>query len=959
MGPERGDLRRQTPFVGRQELGDLTAVLARARAGHGGLILVAGEAGVGKTRLCEEAVASSGLSMLRGAASERGTTPYGPLVVALRDHLRREPDSLRDSGPLAGHLGILLPELGAPPAGTDRETLAAAVTDALSAIARGCPTALMLDDLHWADAAILELLPSIATSAPEWPLAILCVYRSDEISRGHPIRRLRAELRRSGRLAEVAVGGLDPNAAARIASNVLGHELGRTLRAAVFDRTQGVAFFVEELAAALGASGVLVAVGATLEVAEGARMPIPATVRDAIRIRVEALSDAARGSLQAASVVGSTVPLEMLADLAEDGGVDEAFEAGLLVETDPAVAAFRHDLVREAVYADTPWPRRRALHRRLADLLQSRAAEPRLVADHLLAAGERARALPVLIDAARRFADVHAMRDAATAIRTALEIWPEGDDARGRLRALHELGRYAQRCGDLADAAAALEEAAAGLDPSRETRQRGEVKRDLGAVYELLGRVDRSVEARIDAGELFERRGLAAESAAVRLAAAQQVSSSDPPRALSLIGDALRNAWSAERADLEARCLSLHGLVLGLGGQRDEGTKSARAGLALAVSGGHLEAAVGAQWVLGTLANHWADYDGAESAFDAAVELCGSDGTNPTEQLCLSCLAIVAYNRGQWDRAEQIARDVLASSPRVDVEAHAVLVLGLISAARGATKRARSLLDKALAVARSRELGSTLCQANAALALVDELEGVSSPRWRELIETPPTVLRQNYGWWLCRAATAAARRGDVALVRQCANVMPTWAAHFSGVEGLAALAHVLGEVMLAEGDARGATEHFGRALELLAGIGAPLEVAHTQMRAGAALAGTGARQAGVDVLVEGYRTFRQLGARPFWLQAAADLEALGEQVDRRLGRRAAHDLAHGGLTRRELEILRLVAVGRTNREIASDLFVSPRTVDMHVRHVLTKLGCRTRTEATSRAHDLGLLVRDG
>ena len=91
------------------------------------------------------------------------------------------------------------------------------------------------------------------------------------------------------------------------------------------------------------------------------------------------------------------------------------------------------------------------------------------------------------------------------------------------------------------------------------------------------------------------------------------------------------------------------------------------------------------------------------------------------------------------------------------------------------------------------------------------------------------------------------------------------------------------------------------------------------------------------------------------MQAAADLEALGEPVDRRLGRKAAKDLETGGLTRRELEILRLVAVGRTNREIAQDLFLSTRTIDMHVRNVLSKLGCRTRTEATSKAHALGLV----
>jgi DNA-binding NarL/FixJ family response regulator len=125
------------------------------------------------------------------------------------------------------------------------------------------------------------------------------------------------------------------------------------------------------------------------------------------------------------------------------------------------------------------------------------------------------------------------------------------------------------------------------------------------------------------------------------------------------------------------------------------------------------------------------------------------------------------------------------------------------------------------------------------------------------------------------------------------------------------------------------------------------------------LIAAGDRELGVERLTGSYRTFRKLGARPFANRTAADLHEAGERVDERLGRRASRDLEQGGLTRRELEILRLVAVGRTNREIAHQLFLSPRTVDMHVRNMLGKLGCRSRTEATGKAHELGLLEAAG
>jgi DNA-binding NarL/FixJ family response regulator len=119
---------------------------------------------------------------------------------------------------------------------------------------------------------------------------------------------------------------------------------------------------------------------------------------------------------------------------------------------------------------------------------------------------------------------------------------------------------------------------------------------------------------------------------------------------------------------------------------------------------------------------------------------------------------------------------------------------------------------------------------------------------------------------------------------------------------------------------------------------------------------SGERELGIERLGDAYRTARKLGARPLAQRVAAELAKMGEPVDRRLGRRAAAALERGGLTRRELEVVRLVASGRTNREIARDLYLSPRTVDMHVRNILGKLGVRSRTEATRRALELGLLT---
>jgi DNA-binding NarL/FixJ family response regulator len=198
------------------------------------------------------------------------------------------------------------------------------------------------------------------------------------------------------------------------------------------------------------------------------------------------------------------------------------------------------------------------------------------------------------------------------------------------------------------------------------------------------------------------------------------------------------------------------------------------------------------------------------------------------------------------------------------------------------------------------------------------------------------------------AAQHFATTGDRARAGAAAEGLSEIAARSGHADALAALAHAVGELALADGDAPAAAAQLGRALELHGRLQIPYERGWIALRAGVANAAAGERDAAVLRLQEAHRIAKRLGARPLADSAAAELHRLGESLEKRLGRRAAATHAGDGLSRRELEVMRLVAVGRTNREIAGELFLSPRTVDMHVRNILAKLGARSRTEAAAR-----------
>lgn len=952
-------------LIGRaREQGVLTEAISAAVSGAGGVILVAGEAGVGKTRVIRAVLAASGLRVLAGSASPGGTTPYAPVVAALRSYLRAVPAACRLSGPLAAHLAVLLPELGPTPAQSDFPTLVEALRTALVEMGRAQPAALFLDDLHWADAASLELLRVLARELTDEPVALVGAYRGDDLPRGHPLRRVRAELRRGGHLREIVIDPLDRASTAVLVARVLGAPVGSQLAALLYHRTQGLPFFVEELAAALVDSHRLTEGPDGWALADAGEAPIPDTLRDAVLLRAEGLSDAGREALGVAAVLGSDIDLDFVeALLGTAVGLMELLECGLLIEGAPGWAVFRHALAREAVYGEAPWPRRRTLHRTIATELAARGTAPAIIAEHWLAGREFEQGRRSLLAAAEASGAVHAYRDAARALQRALELWPE-DGAEGeRLAALDQLGACAQRAGDLAAAVRAWDEAATGFRTDGEPRATAETERRLASALALHGQWERARAARLRSIEMFVAAGLPDEAAAERLTlAAHLQGASKFHDALSLLLTAAEEATQADRIDLLARSLGLEGSVRAQLGQFEEGLTLVRRGLSLALEHDLIGPAAEIYELLAGVFHHSADYPGAHEAYQEAYAFCEARQLSAMGQVCLACLGWVLWSTGEWDRMVTLCEELRAApdAPHTAV-ALATELLGHVYAARGDVKRGRPLLLEGLAWGKRLEYASTEFGCTWMLARIDILQGsveaavarslAAMARWAETEDRYFTI---PYLRW---SASFFAEQGRPADVGACANALAQIAADTGNPEALAALSHALGEAALLDGEAAQAAEHFSRALEVLRAVDVPFEHAQIQVRAGVALAEAGEREAAVEQLAQAYRIASKLGARPLAAEAARRLVALGEPVERRLGRRAAGQLERAGLTRRELEVVRLVAVGRTNREIGQELFLSARTVEMHVGNVLAKLDCRTRTEVAHKAELRGLLSR--
>jgi DNA-binding CsgD family transcriptional regulator len=970
----------------RRELEVLQAAIERAVAGEPGVVVVGGEAGVGKTRIVEEAARTAvgaGARVLTGACVELGGegVPLAPLVDVLRTLAATTPPEALDDllGPARGELARLLPELDpgaaapAPAQAGQASRLYELVLGVLGRLAREQPLMLVFEDLHWADRTTLDLFTFLVSTNRAAPLLLVGTYRSDEIHRRHALRPLLTSLERMRAVERLELSPFTRAETVEQLEAIAGGQVDPRLADEVFDRSEGNAFLAEEM----------------LEIAQGGAGldRLPPSLRDVLLARAEQLSESAQRVLRVAAVAGRRVPDRLLAAEAELprpvllDALREAAEHHLLVVDDTGYA-FRHALVRDAVYDDILPAERVELHTGYGEAVE---ADPSLAGDegsaaaalahHWYAAHDLPRALPAAVHAARHASGGYAPADAARHLERALEIWPKVPDAAARtgldLVGLIELAAAAAlAAGDDPRALALVDQALARVDRERESTRAALLLERRAEALRWTGHGDQ-VAALEEAVELLPAEPPTVELAVVLAALANiRLLRGELDAARDAGERALAAARGAGAPQQEAGALITIGSATGNLGEPDAGLPALRDGLDVAIAIGDEFTAVRAYANTSDLLQHAARYEEARAtaveglALASRVGLVGRFG----EILTLNA-AEPLYKLGRWREAEELlapAIELNLPNPRSLIP---YLLRGAIAAARGRyddAARHLEVMRRVVAEGIDFQGVAAIAPFEAELALgLGDLAAARAAVARALADEHLRVLPR-YAWqlvWLgvrteADAATRARdRRGApdaeiAARADELVEIAGALVSHSPESRGYAALVAAERGRMAGEPG----TEAWGRATAAWREAGDVQRLAYALVRLAEAQLAQGDRPAATDAVREAAEIAGGAGAEPL----ASEALALARRGRLDLGD-AAGPVAPGpaeadrfGLTDREREVLRHVADGRSNSEIASALYISRKTASVHVSNIIRKLGVTGRGEAAAVAHRLGL-----
>jgi DNA-binding NarL/FixJ family response regulator len=981
------------PFVGRErELDELLGHLGSAQGGQGGVVLLAGEPGIGKTRLLLElanrARAQGGIVLFGRAYESDGVPPYLPFTEALRDYVRACPldqlkSQLGDGGPevalLVRDVRVHLPDLPESQslgANEDRYRLFEAVSDFLLNIARcgALGVLLCLDDLHWADKPTLLLLQHLVRKLLPAPILIVGTYRTVEVDRTHPLFDMLAELSREHRYWRLVLASFTPEEAGTYITEIAGAAAAPSVVKAIYRETEGNPFFVGEVVRQL------LSEGRDLASPSGAveEWHVPEGARQVIGKRLLRLSTDANQLLQTGAVLGEGFGLDALGAISGVGGaapvdgsladaLDEALRSGLLREEGQGYH-FSHALVRQTVYGELNLLRRQQLHLQAAEGIErihARNLEPHLaeLAYHFSQAGAAVadKAVSYAARAGKRAQSVFAYEEAARFYEMALEAL-DGEDA-------PNVGRRCDLLLDLAEAQMALAEprrvvehlAPEALDLAEQHADAPRASRACLMALEALHR-DAPRNTETPDWRIWAQRadGYAASGSPDRAyadvaMARAAIASGDRVQAIALLERALALARTLDDPELLFTCAwqAIYSELTPAHWRRSvalaaEFVARARDRVHSRTIGQILEMGGAALFAQG-------DLDGAEQAWRELGELAARTHDAFTQINAMSYEGLLALVDGRLEEAVDTARRIVARG-------------GELGSPRLAAQFANGRCGRAFLY----------------LGWVDELEAISGPNlnWpfkpqmaarRGRVAEARTLLWDGLQRYTFHDPSAVTERVEYLLMlleaavliqdHDAAQLLAVWLADSPLVSPygyVICIARQRGAAAALLGHRAEARRSYEQALEAATRLRFRPELALTHLQLAELLLDV-AR--GVRREARGKEEQREALAH---LDLAIDeLQAMHMQpaLEQALALRAGHARPPSphpqprfpnGLSTREVEVLRLIATGRSNQQIADGLVISLNTVIRHVSHIFAKTGVANRAEAAVYATRHGL-----
>jgi DNA-binding CsgD family transcriptional regulator len=965
-------------FTGRQdELAILERELASALAGKLGITLLAGEPGIGKSRLLAAfaGIASArGVAVLRGGASTaQGMPPYLPFLEALGRQIEQAPqDSLAEQvGTFAAVLATLLPELtirlGEPPASyrlppeQAQLRLYEAIGHFLAAIAAPSGLLLILDDLQWADPATLELLVYIARQQSQSRLLMLGAYRVDEADARPEFQNAMVELDRLRSLRTIRLQPLKPDALESIATSMLAGEIDPGVRELLFDQSEGNPFYAEELLRGWQETGTLKFHRGRWMLGEHQATGAPPGVARAIRHRLIRLPPDDLDLLRTAAIIGRAFDLELLAEVvggdleATEARLQSALAAGIVQDADDGSYRFSHDMIRECLYDDVTPVRRRRLHGFIGRVLEMRpgAMPAQRLADlafHFGRSGDRERGASYAMQAGQQAMALFATEEAQQAFRTALDLIEPGDPRRGELSMAW--GEAASLAGHERAATLAFEQARHWF------RTRGEREREAEAAYRL--------------GQSWWRQEDVARAETALHDAAALVGEAKTPLAVDIF-------------------VEIGGLVGGSLHQHAVGIAWAQRSLSVAEELGDPRLQAKANRTLGNLQARAGKLIAGVDALESALQQAIASGDPMEAAECCASYVPILFWLGRMRRAEAVTRLQWGFAEQCHDPyqlRHIHIWLAILSGLQGRIAETETEFDHAEAIVSRMASPEPMawlqfCRGTMALVLGDLTSAVE--QLERSIATFRAIGPGALIWYLGTLGFTYARLGWREKARAIgAEVMalldalpagttpPGEPIGYLGALGLAldeprfvdyAYARLiatearfvdmltdrlLGEIELRRGNWDSASARLAAADAFARQEGFVSELALT-LEARAALARTVDRdeEASERLLAEAEAIYR-----------SHDIESgLTNIAETRLQSTQAVAVSElpARLSGREAEVLRLVASGMSNRDIAATLFLSEKTIENHLTSIYSKLNVENRAAAAAFAVRAGLI----